>query len=135
MKRFGHRSTFLVSIISSLVLLPIFIYGKLNLTAAVAAIAIFMTLDRIYSMALVISVPDMFPSVGDKTAFGSLNTFTAWGAMSIIAALQGVFTERWGMAAMETLLILCFIVGGAMITYIQWKTVFHKDVLECNRQD
>ena len=123
MKRFGHRSTFLVSII----------YGKLNITAAVAAIAIFMTLDRIYSMALVISVPDMFPSVGDKTAFGSLNTFTAWGAMSIIAALQGIFTERLGMAAMETLLILCFIVGGAMITYIQWKTVFHKDVLECNR--
>ena len=133
MKRFGHRSTFLVSIIFSLVLLPIFIYGKLNITAAVAAIAIFMTLDRIYSMALVISVPDMFPSVGDKTAFGSLNTFTAWGAMSIIAALQGIFTERLGMAAMETLLILCFIVGGAMITYIQWKTVFHKDVLECNR--
>ncbi len=133
MKRCGHRSTFLVSIIFSLVLLPIFIYGKLNITAAVAAIAIFMTLDRIYSMALVISVPDMFPSVGDKTAFGSLNTFTAWGAMSIIAALQGIFTERLGMAAMETLLILCFIVGGAMITYIQWKTVFHKDVLECNR--
>ncbi len=135
MKRFGHRPTFLVSIILSLVLLPIFIYGKLNITAAVAAIAIFMTLDRIYSMALVISVPDMFPSVGDKTAFGSLNTFTAWGAMSIIAALQGVFTERLGMTAMETLLIICFIIGGAMITYIQWKTVFYKDVLECNRQE
>lgn len=135
MKRFGHRSTFLSSIVLSLILLPIFIYGKLNLTAAVTAIAVFMTLDRIYSMALVISVPDMFPSVGDKTAFGSLNTFTAWGAMSIIAALQGVFTERLGMAAMETLLIICFVVGGAMITYIQWKTVFHKDVLECNRQE
>ncbi|MGM9998968.1 MAG: MFS transporter [Candidatus Bruticola sp.] len=132
-KRFGHRSTFLVSIILSLVLLPIFIYGQLTLKVAVTAIAIFMTLDRIYSMALVISVPDMFPSIGDKTAFGSLNTFTAWGAMSVIAALQGFFTQRWGMASMESLLILCFIIGGAMITYIQWKTVFHKEVLECNK--
>lgn len=134
-KRCGHRSTFLASIILSLVLLPIFIYGQLSITAAVVAIALFMTLDRIYSMALVISVPDMFPSLGDKTAFGSLNTLTAWGAMTIIAALQGVFTECLGMAAMETLLIICFIVGGIMITYIQWRTVFPKEVLECHRQD
>ncbi|MGM9992760.1 MAG: MFS transporter [Candidatus Bruticola sp.] len=134
-KRFGHRSTFLVSIIFSLFLLPVFIYGQLNVQVAVGAIAVFMTLDRIYSMALVISVPDMFPSIGDKTAFGSLNTFTAWGAMSVIAALQGFFTQRWGMTFMESLLILCFAVGGAMITYIQWKTVFHKEVLDCNKQD
>ena len=133
-KKFGHKFTFLTSIILSLLILPIFIYGKLPISWAIAAIAIFMTLDRIYSMALVISVPDMFPSVGDKTAFGSLNTLTAWGAMSIIAAIQGFLTEKLGLGSMETLLIACFIVGGLAITYVQSRTVFGKAVLECNKK-
>ena len=125
-KKLGHRFTFLFSITASLAVLPAFIYGTLPVKAAIAVIAVFMTLDRIYSMALVISVPDMFPSLGSKTAFGSLNTLTAWGAMAIIAGIQGTFTEAWGMGAIETLLIVCFVIGSAMVTYIQWKTVFPK---------
>ena len=81
-----------------------------------------MTLDRIYSMALVISIPQMFPSIGEKTAFGSLNTLTAWGAMTVISGIQGTFTPLWGMTAMEHLLLICFIIGSLAITYVQYKT-------------
>ena len=121
-KRLGHRFTYLSALILSLVILPLFIYGGLNLDWAIAAIALFMTLDRIYSMALVISIPQMFPSIGEKTAFGSLNTLTAWGAMTVISGIQGTFTPLWGMTAMEHLLLTCFIIGSLAITYVQYKT-------------
>lgn len=122
----GHKPTFLVSIILSGILLPIFIYGELPLKAAVAAISVFMLLDRVYSMALVISIPKMFPSTGDKTAFGSLNTLTAWGAMTVISWFQGQFLGSWGMRAMETSIIVCFFAGLIALCWIQKKTIFDR---------
>ncbi|MCR5662214.1 MAG: MFS transporter, partial [bacterium] len=124
----GHKATFLVSIILSGVLLPIFIYGGLPLKAAVAAISVFMLLDRVYSMALVISIPKMFPSTGDKTAFGSLNTLTAWGAMTVISWFQGQFLGAWGMKAMETCIVICFFAGLCALFWIQKKTIFDREV-------
>lgn len=120
----GHKPTFLVSLVLSGILLPCFIFGKLTLPVAVGLIALFMLLDRVYSMALVISVPKMFPSTGDKTAFGSLNTLTAWGAMTIVSGLQGQFMESMGILTMEVLIVLCFLVGSVSLYYVQKKTVF-----------
>ncbi len=124
-KRFGHKATFLTSLGASAVLLPLFIFGKLPLTAAVAVIALFMLLDRVYSMTLVISIPRMFPSTGDKTAFGSLNTLTSWGAMMIVSWLLGRFLGAAGMAAAEIFLVVCFFAGSAMLYLVQERTVLN----------
>ncbi|MDO5295835.1 MAG: MFS transporter [bacterium] len=119
----GHKTTFLTSLGLSALILPLFIFGGLSLKGAVALIAVFMLLDRIYSMALVISVPKMFPIEGDMTAFGSLNTLTAWGAMCIIAWLQGLL-GGYGISCLEGLILGCFFVGAAALIYVQKKTVF-----------
>lgn len=121
--RFGHKTTFLGSLGLSALILPIFIFGGLSLKGAVALIAVFMLLDRIYSMALVISIPKMFPIEGDMTAFGSLNTLTAWGAMCLIAWLQGLL-GGYGLACLEGLIVACFFAGAAALVYVQKKTVF-----------
>ncbi|OGR95321.1 MAG: hypothetical protein A2016_08150 [Elusimicrobia bacterium GWF2_62_30] len=123
-KRFGHKPTFVASLSISAVLLPLFIFGKLPLTAAVGLITVFMLLDRIYSMALVISIPQMFPSTGDKTAFGSLNTLTAWGAMMLISWFMGKFLGPIGMRGVELFIVLCFFAGSAMLYTVQKRTVF-----------
>ncbi len=120
----GHKPTFLVSLGLSAILLPAFIFGKLNLVPAVALITVFMLLDRIYSMALVISIPRMFPSTGDKTAFGSLNTLTAWGAMMLISWFQGQFLGALGMSGIEAVIVGCFLVGAGMLYHVQARTVF-----------
>lgn len=134
-KAFGHKPTFLVSLGASLILLPLFIFGKLPLAGAVAAITVFMLLDRIYSMALVISIPQMFPSTGDKTAFGSLNTLTAWGAMMIISWFQGQFLGTLGTAGIEACIVLCFVAGSAMLYVVQKRTIFAVPVQAANRTD
>lgn len=123
-KLFGHKPTFLASLGISALLLPLFIFGKLPLTWAIAVITVFMLLDRIYSMALVISIPQMFPSTGDKTAFGSLNTLTAWGAMMLISWFQGQFLGKLGMSGIEAFIVLCFLAGSVMLYIVQKRTIF-----------
>lgn len=123
-KRFGHRPVFTVSLAASGALLPLFIFGKAGLAAAVAMITAFMLLDRIYSMALVISIPQMFPATGDRTVFGSLNTLTAWGAMMLISWFQGQFLGPLGIKRIELSLVLCFLCGSAMLYTVQKRTVF-----------
>ena len=130
-KKWGHRLTFVSSVIISSVILPLYIYGKQPLNIAIALIAIFMILDRIYSMVLIVSIPDMFNFQGDKTALGSLNTLTAWGAMTLISALQSQFTELWGITNIENLLIICFLLGTALVSFVQIKTTFKLKKLSC----
>lgn len=124
LKLFGHRRTFVSTLVASGILLPLFLFGHLPLGAAVAVIAVFMLLDRIYSMALVMTIPQMFPSTGDKTTFGSLNTLTAWGAMMLISWFQGQFLGALGMRGIELVMIACFVVGSALLYHVQRRTVF-----------
>ena len=126
-KKFGQKATLLSSIAVSAVLLPLFIYGHFAAGITIAMIAAFMLLDRVYSMALIITIPQMFPSTGDKTAFGSLNTLTAWGAMMLISWIQSRFTDSWGIMAMETIIIICFFASVAALIRIQYKTVLKKN--------
>ncbi len=125
-KRFGHRRTLNASLAGSLVSLLLFIWGGLELKAAVALITVFMLLDRVYSMALVITIPEMFPSTGDKTAFGSLNTLTAWAGLSLVSALAGKLIPLTGLRAVELILVAAFIIGTSLLYYVQAKTVLNK---------
>lgn len=124
LKLFGHRRTFVASLVASGLLLPLFLFGGLPLNTTIALIAIFMLLDRVYSMALVMTIPQMFPSTGDKTTFGSLNTLTAWGAMMLISWFQGQFLGVLGMRDIELVMVACFVVGSALLYHVQRRTVF-----------
>lgn len=122
-KRLGHKYVFTASLLASGILLPLFIFGRLPLSSAIMFIALFMLLDRVYSMALVMTIPDMFPEVGDKTVFGSLNTLTAWGGLLLISWFQGVFLEKIGLIGVETVLLAAFLAGSAMLYLVQKRTV------------
>jgi len=122
-RRFGQKRTLEFSLSVSFISLLAFVWGGLPLKAAVALITVFMLLDRIYSMALVLSIPQMFPQTGDKTAFGSLNTLTSWAGLTIIAWLAGLFAGDNGLLVTEILLVLSFAAGAAMLYFVQKRTV------------
>lgn len=120
--RFGWMKTFLWPYMLSLVLLPFFIFGKMQIRLAVFLIFFFMLLDRVYSMALVIRIPAMFSSSGDKTAFGSLNTLSAWLAGSAVSALFSRLISERGLFPAEISLIFFFAAGFSLIFYCLKKT-------------
>lgn len=123
LKACGHDRTFLWSLAASGLLLPCFISGRLSLIWAVALITLFMLLDRVYSMAAVISIPKMFPITGNKTTFGSLNTLTAWLGLTAISGFEGRFTESLGLGWMQAVLMTCFAIGSVLIYRVQARTV------------
>ncbi|OGR60522.1 MAG: hypothetical protein A2X36_09865 [Elusimicrobia bacterium GWA2_69_24] len=123
LRRWGHRRVFPASLAGSALVLPFFIFGKVPLAAAVALIAVFMTLDRIYCMAAIITIPRMFPSLGNKTVFGSLNTLTAWVGLTVISSFEARCTQSWGLPAVESVLVACFLLGSALIYLVQHRTV------------
>ena len=61
-RAWGHDRLFTGSLVLSGLLLPVFLGGRLPLAWAVAAVTLFMLLDRVYSMAAVITIPRMFQS-------------------------------------------------------------------------
>jgi len=121
--RLGHALTFTGSLVASGVIFPVFITGGLPYGAALFLITLFMILDRIYCMAMVITLPEMFPQAQNKTVFGSLNTLTAWAGLTAIAWLQGMFLNLVGLAAVQYLLIGCYVVGSVMLYRVQASTV------------
>ena len=122
-KAWGHDRVFTGSLLASGVLLPAFIGGKLPLSWAVGLITVFMLLDRVYSMAAVITIPRMFPVTGNKTTFGSLNTLTAWLGLTVISGFEGRYTEALGIGVIQWLLVACFLAGSALIYHVQYRTV------------
>ncbi|HEY9070867.1 MAG TPA: MFS transporter [Candidatus Ozemobacteraceae bacterium] len=121
--RLGHALTFTGSLVVSGIIFPVFIMGGLPYAAALALITLFMILDRIYCMAMVITLPEMFPQAQNKTVFGSLNTLTAWAGLTAIAWLQGSFLDLIGLTAVQLLLIICYLIGSLMLYRVQHRTV------------
>jgi hypothetical protein len=118
-KRFGHAALFKLSLVASAVLLPSFIFGKLPLALAVAFITVFMLLDRVYSMALIVMMPNLFKKAQNMTVFGSLNTLTAWAGLTVISWFEGKFLDVVGLATVETVLLVCFLSGSVLIYRVQ----------------
>ena len=124
--RLGHSMTFTGSLLLSGLIFPVFITGALPYWAALTLITVFMILDRIYCMAMVITLPEMFPKAQNKTVFGSLNTLTAWAGLTAISWLQGSFLDSMGLAAVQYLLIACYLVGSLMLYMVQAKTALFR---------
>jgi predicted MFS family arabinose efflux permease len=123
LKIVSHRRLFEGSLIVSGIVFPICISGHFSLGATVAMLTLFMLCDRLYCMAMVITIPEMFPDAQNKTVFGSLNTLTAWGGLTLIAWIQGHYLTAMGVPMMQHLLTLCFFVGSALLYYVQYSTV------------
>lgn len=123
LRHVGHAPLFLGSLSVSAVLLPLFIGGGLPYLPAIALITVFMILDRIYCMTMVISIPQMFPAAQNRTVFGSLNTLTAWGGLTLIAAIESTWLEAIGLVNMGHVLTACFVVGSLMLYVVQRQTV------------
>lgn len=122
-RRWGHGPAFLGSLAGSGVLLPVFLSGRLEYGWALAAITVFMMLDRVYCMAVVLTIPRMFPQAQNMTVFGSLNTLTAWAGLSLASWLEGRYLPTAGLPAVEFGLLTCFLAGSGLILYVQWRTV------------
>jgi predicted MFS family arabinose efflux permease len=124
LRLFGHKFLFMASILLSAIVFYSFIGGNLPLKQSIALIALFVCLDRIYCMAAIITIPYMFPTAGNRTTFGSLNTLTAWLGLTFISWFEGEFIQTLGINAIQYILLACFIIGSAMLCYVQYKTVF-----------
>jgi hypothetical protein len=74
-------------------------------------------------MAVVITIPDMFPDSGNKTVFGTLNTLTSWTGLALISWFAGKYMETLGLDVIQAAITVCFIVGAGMIIFVQQKTV------------
>ena len=117
----GYQKLFDVSLILSGILFIIFIPGKIPLVATVALISVFMLLDRLYTMSIVIKIPEIFPSVENKTTFGSLNTLSMWMGLTIISWFEGEFLQKVGIQFIQMSLFALFIIGSCLL-YL----VFHR---------
>ncbi len=122
-RQVGHDLLVYGGMAASAVLVALFINGSWPLGVALVLITLFMILDRIYCTAVIITIPEMFPQAGNKTVFGSLNTLTAWAGLTAISWFQGRYLDALGLPAIEWTLVGCFIVGSAMIAWVQWCTV------------
>ncbi|MCE1245231.1 MAG: MFS transporter [Firmicutes bacterium] len=125
--KFGYGFMFLSSIVMSGAALFSFISGNLPVSAAIGAITLFVIMDRIYCMAVVITIPDMFPESENKTVFGTLNTLTAWTGLAIVSWFAGKYMDAIGITAFQSIISSCFLLGAAILIFVQWKTVLRKN--------
>jgi len=124
---FGYLKSFLIPILISILILPIFIFGMPKISVAVAFITLFMLLDRFYSMALVLKIPEMFNITGNKTIFGSLNTLSAWLSISFISAFSSWLIKNKGIFYVELSLCVFFLSGSAILFYCLKKNELSKN--------
>lgn len=130
LKIFGHNRLFTYSLGASAVTFALYIGGHLPLPVAIALISVFVVLDRIYCMAMVIAIPEAFPSAKNKTTYGSLNTLTAWIGLTIIATIEAHFLNAVGLQTIQYLLFACFVAGSALLYYVQYRTIINPRVPE-----
>lgn len=128
---FGHERAFTGSMALSCALFCVFVTGALPLKMAVAAFAFFVMLDRVYSMAVVIKLPEMFRDCRNKTVMGSLITLTAWTGLTLISWFEGRYLDSVGMGITEVVLFLLLASGCGLIYFVHRKTVFSRFPESC----
>ncbi|MDD4005062.1 MAG: MFS transporter [Elusimicrobiaceae bacterium] len=118
----GRRKVFDASVLLSAVLFIAMVYGALPLWGSVLLIAGFVMFDRVYTMAGVMAIPEIFPALTDKTATGNMVTLTSWIGLAVISAAEGAFLSLERVPAMATALVACLLVGLACLYRVQPKT-------------
>lgn len=132
LKWFGHERLFTGSLVASGVLFAAFISGRLPLPLALLLVTLFVILDRIYGMAMIIAIPQVFPASDNKSIFGSLTTLVAWIGLTAISWFLGRFTDSLGLPAMEWVLFGSFVVGSSLLYWVQARTVLRAPDLATN---
>jgi len=122
--KIGQKKLFYLSVILNSLLFSFFAWGILPLWTTIALIGLFAMTDRIYSMLLLVFIPNIFSTSQDRTTIGSLVTLVSWTSLMLISWIEGSFLQYIGFQTMETLLLLCLI--GSFTLYLRMlnKTVF-----------
>lgn len=124
--KLGHKKVLIASLAGAVTVFAAAVYAVLPLHWSVFFLALFVILDRVYSMAVIITVPKMFPACTNKAVMGNLMTLTAWIGLTVISWFEGQFLNIIGIRAIETILLLCLAAGVVMVYRVQKITVLGK---------
>ena len=126
-KRFGQKAVFITSIIAGGIFFSLLFRGNLPLKASIALFALFAMMDRIYSMAMVVKLPEMFSECTNKTVMGSMVTLSAWISLMGISWVQGSYLDKLGIQTIGYVLMGSFVTGSAILYFVQHKTIYSKN--------
>jgi predicted MFS family arabinose efflux permease len=116
-KAFGQERMFTAALFLSIPVFAFLYRGEFTLPVSVFLFALFAVLDRIYSMALVASIPQTFKGCTNKTIMGSLMTMTAWCSLMMISWFQGEFLDTIGLKTCGLILLISLTVGSILIYF------------------
>jgi predicted MFS family arabinose efflux permease len=116
-RAFGQDRMFYLSLFLSIPVFALLFRGEFILPVSVFLFALFVVLDRIYSMALIASIPQMFKDCPNKTIMGSLMTLSAWSSLMAISWFQGEFLDAIGLKTTGLILWGCLIIGSLLLYF------------------
>lgn len=117
--KLNRRAVVNASLALSVPAFAVFVYGALPLWLAVLMIAVFVMLDRVYTMASVMAVPEIFPGLQDKTATGNMVTLTAWIGLTAVSAIEGAWLNLSSVPLMATVLLVSLAAGLVCLHKVQ----------------
>ena len=124
--KLNYKKVFLGSMAGALLAFVLFIPGKLPLPLTLVLIALFVMLDRVYSMGLVMTLPQMLPGARNKAALGNLITLSSWTGLTIISWLEGEFLPLTGLDFAGWALAAFLAIGLWMLYLVQSRTVLDR---------
>lgn len=122
--KIGQKKLFYISVTLNTLLFSAFIWGKIGIGLTITLIALFAMSDRVYSMLMLMFIPQVFPNSKDRTTIGSMITLVSWGSLAFISYIQGAFLDIIGLNAIGAVLIVCLISGCLIYIKVLRQTVF-----------
>ena len=114
-RAFGQERMFYLSLFLSIPVFALLYQGQFILPVSIFLFALFVVLDRIYSMALIAAIPQMFKDCANKAIMGSLMTLSAWLSLMFISWFQGQFLDVLGLKAVGLILLCCLGAGSGLL--------------------
>lgn len=118
-KMLGQKRVFAGSIILGGIIFALLFRGTFSLNISIVLFALFAMMDRIYSMAMVVKLPDMFRECENKTVLGSMVTLSSWTSLMGISWIEGEFLKVWGIHNIGMILLVSFIAGSGILWWVQ----------------
>ena len=121
-KKWGQKRVFAGGVLLGGIIFSLLFRGTFSLKISIVLFALFAMMDRIYSMAMVVKLPDMFKGCENKTVLGSMVTLSSWTSLMGISWVEGEFLKVWGINNIGIILLVSFIVGSGILWWVQEKT-------------
>lgn len=121
-KMLGQKRVFAGGVILGGIVFALLFRGTFSLTVSVILFAVFAMTDRIYSMAMVVKLPEMFKDCENKTVLGSMVTLSAWISLMGISWVEGEYLNVWGINNTGLILLVSFVVGSGILWWVQMRS-------------